>query len=42
MIDADLEHSQAGGGLPFGVWWAIGEAVAVALIVPALRLLGLI
>jgi hypothetical protein len=30
------------GGLPFGVWWAIGEAIAAALILPALHLMGLI
>lgn len=29
-------------GLPFDVWWAIGEASAAAVLVAALRLLGVI
>jgi hypothetical protein len=40
MTKANLEHPAPNAGLPFSVWWAIGEAAAVALLVPALRLLG--
>ncbi|CAN7588286.1 hypothetical protein LJR225_004411 [Phenylobacterium sp. LjRoot225] len=42
MAEAEIEHLHTDSGLPFGIWWAIGEAVAVALLVPALRLLGAI
>jgi hypothetical protein len=42
VAKAKLEHPAPDAGLPFGVWWAIGEAAAVALLVPALRLLGVL
>lgn len=42
VAKANLEHPAPDAGLPFGVWWAIGEAAAVALLVPALRLLGVL
>jgi hypothetical protein len=42
VAEAKLEPARADSGLSFNIWWAIGEAVAVALLVPALRLFGAI
>ena len=42
MAGANVKHPHADNGLPFSIWWAVAEAVAVALLVPALRLLGAI
>ena len=33
---------QPQGGLPFGVWWALGEALTVPALLLGLRLLKLI
>jgi hypothetical protein len=41
VAEAKLEPARA-DSLSFNIWWAIGEAVAVALLVPALRLFGAI
>jgi hypothetical protein len=52
MVDMRPEHPPIAAGsvakaaiahgLPFNVWWAIGEASAAAIVLLALRLLGVI
>jgi hypothetical protein len=35
-------HPQAQSGLPFGVWWALGEALTVPALLLGLKLLKVI
>jgi hypothetical protein len=40
MANRHVERPPSTATLPFGVWWAIGEALAAALILAALMLSG--
>ena len=40
MADPHIKQSAKAVGLPFDVWWALGEAFAAAFVLAALRLLG--
>lgn len=40
MADLHVVRAPRTAVLPFGVWWALGEALAAALILAALTLSG--
>jgi hypothetical protein len=42
MPDRRIEHPAKAASLPFDVWWALGEALAAAAVLTALRLLGVL
>lgn len=42
MARWDTDRSPGPGGLPFSVWWALGEALTVPLLLLGLKLLKLI